>query len=827
MPKRGELPSKAIRGTAPLQPQTRRGVGAPGNNTISTLPPSPPNPPARAPTAAADSAARPTSAPDLPAPGICFRYLPRARIGPLRLPPLLLSFLGGAVFLAIFSAAYDRIPYETYAVRDDGVITTSHAKNWVDYGFIGVNPSGPRVEGHSAPVQFFLYAALYRLFALRYDTYANLQTLAASFLLGALFIRFFRDRPVGALALTAFAAFLLTKMGSFFLWHGSGLENAITHVLFLAAAYLLYRFVETGRIRMAYAPVVFLATVSRLDSVFHVAPPLLLFATTWRVSRKNYAGFAFGGLVLALWAAFQGWRYLYFGDLTPNTAYANFISVPDYLVRLLHGDLDHLRDALRFGQQLLLRHGGILLAAASFSLYCLRKRSYGGGGALLAASTALLATACLHPFVFGETRLDPTRSTTHLALFSVLAVACLLDLALRTGRLLPRSAALLAATACVLLLPTDPSWARRPICCDTAILDPTRLELLRVARRHDLPRATVATPDLGVLSWHKNFNVVDLGRIGSPLIAKTYNSPILNDYFFDHIAPDLLAIHDTLYPAYRQSLLGDPRFTERYEPIRTGSSILRFVGTEIPSGPSVPQRFWIREAVRPGSDSEERKLIEELRARPSAEVLRAALLRCSSPGGEGCRHVARTAYRFLPELSRRGEAGQVQRLFASGTASALDRYLVEGPRGTSLRDPAFRELAERRLARTLPQLSSRRLFARSVFDLYVVGNDVIYHKEDCQLDDRLQPFFLRGVLQFSGTASRPGLRDAERLKRAPDRYFRFRDIGFQLGDRCLGVLSLGSARRILVQTGQLDWQRRIRWIETGSARLEPFPADSP
>jgi len=29
----------------------------------------------------------------------------------------------------------------------DGIVTFSHARNWIDYGFIGVSPSGERVEG--------------------------------------------------------------------------------------------------------------------------------------------------------------------------------------------------------------------------------------------------------------------------------------------------------------------------------------------------------------------------------------------------------------------------------------------------------------------------------------------------------------------------------------------------------------------------------------------------------------------------------------------------------------------------------------------------------
>ncbi len=89
---------------------------------------------------------------------------------------LQLSLLGGAIFCALFYWSYADIPDRLYQVRDDGVITMSHARNWVDYGFIGVNPSGERVEGYSAPVQFFIYALAYRLSGVGYDAYAVAQT---------------------------------------------------------------------------------------------------------------------------------------------------------------------------------------------------------------------------------------------------------------------------------------------------------------------------------------------------------------------------------------------------------------------------------------------------------------------------------------------------------------------------------------------------------------------------------------------------------------------------------------------------------------------------
>jgi hypothetical protein len=72
---------------------------------------------------------------------------------------LCVALCGGVTFLLLFHLGYLRIDSDYYQLRDDGIITLSHARNLVDYGFIGTSPSGDRVEGYSAPVQMFTYAA--------------------------------------------------------------------------------------------------------------------------------------------------------------------------------------------------------------------------------------------------------------------------------------------------------------------------------------------------------------------------------------------------------------------------------------------------------------------------------------------------------------------------------------------------------------------------------------------------------------------------------------------------------------------------------------------
>ena len=195
--------------------------------------------------------------------------------------PFLLPLLGGLIFVCVFHWAYSSIPDNYYQVRDDSVITMSHARNLVDYGFIGVNPSGGRVEGYSAPAQFFLFAAAYALTGVDYAAYVAAQTVIATFLLGALFVLFFKERKIAALLLTAMAALLLAYLRPFLEWHGSGMENAVTHVLFLATVLILVSQVRTERILWLLSIPVFLASISRAESIYHIGPLPVIFGVFW------------------------------------------------------------------------------------------------------------------------------------------------------------------------------------------------------------------------------------------------------------------------------------------------------------------------------------------------------------------------------------------------------------------------------------------------------------------------------------------------------------------------------------------------------------------
>lgn len=580
---------------------------------------------------------------------------------------LQLSLLGGLIFIVFFYWAYSGISSDLYQVRDDGVITMSHAKNWVDHGFIGVNPSGGRVEGYSAPVQLFIYAGLYALTGISYETYAHLQTGIFTFLLGALFALFFKDNRVYALALSVMAAFILSHHTAFLQWHGSGMENAITHVLFLATVLILYSFAKERKIVFTWAVIVFLATISRIDSVYHIAPLLVIFSGFWLFTFKSLRGLYFSALVFVLWFSFHLWRLTYFGDVLPNTAYAQGITVTERLHNWVGWNSWYIGHSLQLSKHIFSYHGGyIFLATIPFLLFVRRERSV---LLLFFIIISVVITSYFNPFLFGETRLDPVRSTTQLALFVALAIGAVFYFTEHKKHIVWIAPVfVLAGSFAFKFNAVDPY----DLCCKVQAFEPFREDFAKNAAAESLPRPTVSNPDLGIMSWHKQFNIVDLGMLGTPMMAKLKNGPILSEYFFNYAAPDMIESHYNWTCRYRDSIFGDPRFREMYRPIRESLTKKGNAcgGRELLSG------IWIRKDILSTARTPERVLIDDLQQDLSEERLRQELAHCQNDPDANCVYVARTAYRFLPEFRRQGKIPVLNGIFSASRTKDYDLHLM-------------------------------------------------------------------------------------------------------------------------------------------------------
>lgn len=570
---------------------------------------------------------------------------------------------GGLIFLLVFAYGYSNIDRDLFEYRDDGLISLSSGRNLVDFGFLGVSPSGPIVETSSTPLQTFVYALAYWPTGIDYKTYCDLQTLVSTFVLGFLFARIFADRPLTALFLTVFTAFSLTRFYPFYLWHASGMENALTHLFFFATLFILHSQLRDEVVHYRWAPVVFLATVARIESVLQIGLLLVLFSIYWYVEHRSFKALRFSTLVFVLWASLQIWRFWYFGDALPNTAYAQGISVADRLAALTSGHIAVRRESWSLAQTIFVRNAGwVLLALWPILLMAGRHR---GSRFLRSASLALVFTSLLMPFLFGTARIDPSRTTTQMALAIFLLIAASYH-ALEPRRSL---VAVLAFTLPLVVLvnqrigitPYNLGW-------NSAGFAELGRALERIAADHEIPRATVANSDLGIISWQKDFNIVDLGRLGDPNMARIEPGPALTRYFLDYAAPDIIEAHGYWLWIYCDSIFGRDEFRAMYEQLGDGPDISTDCSTP---GDQVPT-YWVRRAITRGSGSPERTLLDDLGLELSSKRVREELASCGDDSS--CRYVARTAFKFIPELRASDRFNEVLALFESPT----DRALLEG-----------------------------------------------------------------------------------------------------------------------------------------------------
>ena len=712
---------------------------------------------------------------------------------------LQLFLVGGLIFVFFFYWRYSNIPETLYQTRDDGVITMSHARNLVEYGFIGVNPSGGRVEGYSAPAQFWVYAATYALTSVDYHTFAAAQTALCTFLLGAIFILFFRENRRWAIAITALAALLLSWHYSFLGWHGSGMENAITHVLFLAAALILFSFARNGRIVYPWAVVVFLASISRVDSIYYIGPALVIFSVWWwlafRGLRQGVRGCYFSLAVVGLWVGYNLWRYVYFGDLTPNTAYAQGIEAGGWLERWQELGWEAVTLYDEFYRDIFVHHGVYILLAALPLLYFTRRSRV--GVLMFAIIGGIVVTSVLSPFFFGEARLDGSRTTTHLAVFVALGLGLIIyqikSRRIKNRKLLLGMASALGVAGMVAFGIYTYTVDLYSICCWSQYYDPLRQRFDRLAEQEELPRPTVSNPDLGVISWHKHFNVVDLGRLGSPIIAKLHHNEAfypLSDYFFDYAAPDFIEFHSTTWPCmYYKSVLTHPEFDQRYRTI----SAMEFVQNSCDTKDVNLSGVWIRADILRMSESAERKLIDRLSSNLSVDALRRELGACQSVAGNDCVYVARTAYRFLPEFRDAGLVDELDEIFSASRTRDYDLYLINGYRDGQAHQKAIEFIVNDWIA----DVRRDEPVIRSDYDVFIRDGTLIYLKSGCRESDGEARFFLH---LFPA--------DAGDLAEGRGQYgfnnfgFGFDDFGMRVGGHCFAARRLPEYASDRIRTGQ-------------------------
>jgi hypothetical protein len=581
--------------------------------------------------------------------------------------PVLLGVVSGWLFVWIWKH-HAPLPPPLYRYRDDAVITLSHAKNLIDFGAIGIDPAAARVEGFSTPLQFWLFALAYAVTRCGYETFLDAQVQLCSFALGFALLQLFRPHYLWGLLLSAGTALWLTTTARFYGWHHSGMENSLSHALLVGSLACCIDSILRRRVHPAMLVCLWLASLTRLESIMHVAPLIAIWAVAYYLEHHDLAAVRGALCVLAGWLGYQLFRVWYFGHFQPNTAIAEGVDVLAALKLLRQGKLLQPETSLLALRQIILDHR-VYLVLAAVPLLAFGARSVARSALVLMVS-ALTFTTLAHPLLFGPARLDPVRTTSHAALIA--------PLLLTTQWLaLPRTAARVLAGALlgaviylhVTLAPTP----ERYFCCQIAKADAIADSCLARAKQEGIARASLANPDLGRISFGKRMLLDDLGLLGSPPLAVLHGDQRATAaYLLELAAPDFIELHGSWLCAY-DYVLQDPRFSERYErmpeadKLGLGSMCRQHGG------------IWFRKALARGSGTPERALLDALQARLEPARVAEELRRCQRQDDRlACVYVARTVQRFTPELVRRGLMPAMFALFQRSPSARYDLALLRG-----------------------------------------------------------------------------------------------------------------------------------------------------
>lgn len=239
------------------------------------------------------------------------------------------------------------------------------------------------------------------------------------------------------------------------------------------------------------------------------------------------------------------------------------------------------------------------------------------------------------------------------------------------------------------------------LCCGLSGFEQSHQQFKKIASEENISRPTVANPDLGIMSWYKDINILDLGMIGSPVLSKIKSAPIASDFIFEFLSPDIIQSHDIWSCVHYETIFSDIRFKKMYQPVKEEfiQSKSRCRGKILRNG------IWIRKNILKSSTSRERMLLDKLSHELNLNIVQDELEYCKSSKFENCSYISRTAYKFLPEFKDKGMYDQLLLIFSNAQiTNDFDLYLLKGSIEKNLDKKALAYIVDRHNGKILNQV---------------------------------------------------------------------------------------------------------------------------
>lgn len=225
------------------------------------------------------------------------------------------------VLVLPFVFIYVWLLFKTAWVSDDAYITFRSIENFI-HGYGLVHNIGERVQTFTHPLWFFVLSGANFLVQQLTTVWAQMYyvSVGISMILSIatiLVLVFYVARSSRGAILSLI---VLISSKAFVDYSTSGLENSLTHFLFIAYLSVYLWDAESDDKKMILlASIAGLGTLNRLDSLLLFAPPLIHFFWQTENKVKTFVLVVVGFLPVIVWEIFS---VFYYGSLVPNTAYA-------------------------------------------------------------------------------------------------------------------------------------------------------------------------------------------------------------------------------------------------------------------------------------------------------------------------------------------------------------------------------------------------------------------------------------------------------------------------------------------------------------------------
>ncbi|UCF62311.1 MAG: hypothetical protein JSV37_06340 [Anaerolineaceae bacterium] len=440
---------------------------------------------------------------------------------------------------------------------DDAGISLAYARNFANGDGLVSQPGVKPVEGFSNPLWVFILSSLG---ALGFNLPLVVKPLSISLTLISIALLFFASRMLlHSSSLASLVTGLLVVQPAFVIWSVSGLENPL-YILLILLLFIVSLQTLSKRIAVLAGCLAAAIAITR--------PEGILYAIAFPVLHRRLVKAYLAPLLLLL-SGFLAFRFIYFGDLLPNTYYmkmqGGFLSW-NWLLEQIYKSYD-LADAFWGGARVI-----VFIGLASSVVYLARAHGIYRNHwiVFLFVAISLISFYFLPSDWMGEYRLaSPIFPFVYLLIAMILLDVFLIskvrhrDANLILGGIL---GAWLLVGAVAVYLPRSRQFSQEPTVSFWGVsADFKRFEVY--SESLDLTQVSVLLPDVGGPLYDFHLRVYDLAGLTDSTIARTINKnqEAFYDYVFDMIRPTFIHLHGKW--TYLANLEADPRFRRDYLPI--------------------------------------------------------------------------------------------------------------------------------------------------------------------------------------------------------------------------------------------------------------------